>query len=554
MTALTANRQHRYWLDILLLTVVFGLLFFLCNASRPLFVPDEGRYAEIAREMMVKHDFITPYLNNIKYFEKPILFYWLEVGAAKLGGMNLFSLRSVNALLALLLCLGTYITGRKLFDRNTGLLSAFALGTSTLYFLMAHMITLDMAVTVFVNLSLFAFLLGVNETASHRKWYFYSAYTCAALAVLTKGLIGIVFPAMIIGAWIITFNQWRILTKMYLPSGILLFLTIAAPWHLLVGHRNPEFVYFYFIEQQFLRYTNVDIGHYQPFWFFIPNILLGFIPWIVVLPAALLHACRNTWSKQRLNEGFLLLTALLIFVFFSFSKSKLIPYILPVFPALAIMTGHYLAWCLSEKRVNEIASYMGGIALIAAFLFFGFRYFTHHTLLPDNVKATIYLTTSALILLTGSLLALVITFRNIFSAYLTLVTASMGFLLFLLAAVPSIDTRTILPLANLLKPRLHTADHVVTYNLYYQDLPFYLDRTVSILNWQNELSFGMQHGETKSWMLDDKAFWALWNSDQQVYVFMNRPAYQRLKLSQPRLKFSLIGETITNILISNKAK
>src|SRR5579862_5436728 len=110
-----------WWFDLAFLTFFIGVLFFFLLGERPLFVPDEGRYAEIAREMAASGDYVTPYLNHIKYFEKPILFYWLGVGAIKLGGLHIWSIRSINALLGLLGCLLTYFTARKLYDRRTGL-------------------------------------------------------------------------------------------------------------------------------------------------------------------------------------------------------------------------------------------------------------------------------------------------------------------------------------------------------------------------------------------------------------------------------------------------
>ena len=153
-----------------------------------------------------------------------------------------------------------------------------------------------------------------------RRHYFWLAAAAAALAVLTKGLIGIVFPVLIIGCWLTLVGQWHRLKQFYIPSSILVFLLIAAPWHILVAQRNPEFSYFYFIEQHFLRYTLPDIGHYQPNWFFIPVLLAGFFPWIIFLPLAIVRNIPR-WKQRKAQaaEVFLLLWATLIFAFFSFS-------------------------------------------------------------------------------------------------------------------------------------------------------------------------------------------------------------------------------------------
>lgn len=450
--------------------------------QRPLFVPDEGRYAEIAREMSINNDFVTPYLNHIKYFEKPPLFYWLTTGTIKLFGVSIWSARCVNAILALLGCLMTYLTGRKLYGRTAGLMAAVVLGTSTLYFVMAHMVSLDLPVTVFLSGCFYAFIIAVQyPKGMMRRLFIWLAAVAAALAVLTKGLIGLVFPGMIILSWIALTKQWRLLLQIYLPSALLIFLLIAAPWHVLVTQRNPEFFYFYFIEQHFLRYTLPEVGHYQPVWFFIPVFIAAFFPWIVMLPTML-------WKlRPQRNELYFLLWAALVFVFFSFSKSKLIPYILPVIPPLALLTGRYIA--------NAYRS-----------------------------KATL----------------------------ITAAAATWLFLLALLSIAPSLDTRTILPLATLLKTKLTPNAEVITYNQYYQDLPFYLERRVTILNWKNELTYGMAHQDTHEWMINDKQFWQRWHSKQPVYVFISDDELEKLKRKHPHLKFHLLGQVKSNCLISNR--
>src|SRR5262249_22217637 len=154
---------------------------FILLGTRPLFIPDEGRYAEIAREMATSGDYITPYLNGIKYFEKPPLFYWLGAAAIKIGGLNLWFIRSINAFLGLLGCLFTYITARKIYDRLTGLLAALILGTSLLYFVMVHMVSMDLTVTIFLTISLYFYLLGSLAFERIRLFYFLGAAVAAAL-------------------------------------------------------------------------------------------------------------------------------------------------------------------------------------------------------------------------------------------------------------------------------------------------------------------------------------------------------------------------------------
>ncbi|HVE44254.1 MAG TPA: phospholipid carrier-dependent glycosyltransferase [Gammaproteobacteria bacterium] len=488
------NKQHTTTriADIALLGILFCVLFLTYLGVRPLFTPDEGRYAEIAREMVASGDYITPHLNHIKYFEKPVLFYWLEAAAIHLNGLSMTSLRAVNGLLALLGCLLTYFTASKLYNRTTGLYAAIILGTSLLYFVMAHMVSLDLPVTVFIMACLYTLLLATQTTSDQqRRYYCLSAAIAAALAVLTKGLIGIVFPLLIFGAWLTLLGQWRMIRHFSLLPAACLFFIIATPWHLLAQAHNPEFFYFYFIEQQFLRYTTAGIGHYQPNWFFIPYLILGFFPWIAFLAQAILDATPR-WKNRHTHqvELFFLLWAGIVFAFFSFSSSKLIPYILPLFPPLAILTARYLA------SPN------------------------YHGFMRDRIFVITCVFTSTLL---------------------------MG----LLIAAPSLDTRTIRPLAMTLKPLLQPEDDVITYHQYYQDLPFYLERRVSILDWQNELRFGMAHQDTEDWMIDDATFWNRWHSQKHVFMVISLSEYRVFLINHPQEKVFVLNKTKENALVSN---
>ncbi|MES2997980.1 MAG: phospholipid carrier-dependent glycosyltransferase [Pseudomonadota bacterium] len=536
--------------------------------SRPLSTPDEARYAEIPREMVVHHDFVTPHLNGVKYFEKPPLFYWIQAASIKLfdhavqqhhslkgkGYISEWVVRVPNALLALLGCLFLYSAGRLLFDRQTGLLSSVILATSFLYFTLARMVTLDMCLSVCLSGSLLAFLVAVNfPLGSKRRYLCCIAYIFSALAVLTKGLVGIVFPVMIVGIWILLTHQWRLLKQSYLPSGIVLFLLIILPWHILVQQRNPEFFQFYFIDQQFLRYSTLIAQRYQPDWFFIPILITGFLPWVVFLLQAISESFPRTQQqfKEKSTQVFLLLWVATVFIFFSLSHSKLIPYILPIFPAVALLTGNYLS-THSSQRSSGIK--WGTIALPCIWLVLGILGILWLLFDPsaDLPKPGIpYLIAGYCVFLLSSVLtAFYYVLGRVKIAFILLtVGCGISFIIFS-TGISRVDTRSIKPLVEILRPLLRPHDKIVSYDNYYQDLPFYLNHRVMTVNVAGELHFGMQHQDTTSWMLQAARFWSLWHSHQRVFMITDKALYQSLKAKQKTIYW--IAATPHDVLLSNQ--
>ena len=474
--------------DICFLTVILTLFFFLFLGERPLFVPDEGRYAEIAREMLTSHHFITPHLNGIKYFEKPVLFYWLTAFVMHIGGCNLLTARFVNALLGLLGCLFTYYAASRLYDRKVGLLAAFILSTNCLYFIMSHMVTLDLPVTFFISASLFSFMISVKN-ASTRHFYCWLAAIFAALAVLTKGLIGIVFPCLIIFVWLLCVRQWHLLKTLPLKSALITFLVIVVPWHLLISYQNPEFLYFYFVTQHIARYLSPEVGHYQPIWYFIPILAISFFPWSIFLPRTLINffISMKTTKDNRAFHLFLFIWIIAIFLFFSFSKSKLIPYILPIFPPLSILVA------------NEVINHMK---------FTDFKFYMF-------------------------------------------IGSTMVFLLVVLKLMPALDQRSIQPLAKIIQAQMTMNDEIVAYD-YYQDLPFYLNKKINVVNWHKELLFGIKHQANHAWMLDEKTFWEHFQSPKKLFIVSSCEHYEKLRQIHGHEPIFLIAKTARHCLFSNQ--
>ena len=318
----------------LLLVVAFSALFFFNIGERNISSPDEGRYIEIPREMVLSGDYVLPRLNGILYFEKPPLFYWLEASAIRVLGISEWTMRLWPALLGIFGALMTYGVTRRFYGRAAGLVAGGVLATSLMYYALARFVILDMAESVLMSAALFAFLLSAEEKDEKKAlWWARGGHAAAALAVLAKGLIGVLLPGLIGLVWIAAIGRWSFVRRALCPSGIAIFLVIALPWHILAAMRNHDFLWFYFVHEHFLRFTTTVHRRNEPMWYFIPVLLVGFLPWTGYLWHAIKDALPR-WSRrgERPVELFLILWVAIVFVFFSFSDSKLPPYILPIFP------------------------------------------------------------------------------------------------------------------------------------------------------------------------------------------------------------------------------
>lgn len=478
----------RSWFtDILLLTLITALIYGTFLGTRNLSAPDELRYSEIPREMIVNQDYLIPRLNGVKYFEKPPLVYWMQVASIKIFGLNEWALRLPNAFMALLGVLATYLFSRRLFDRKTGVLSALILSSMVLYFAMAHVITLDMTVSVFITLTLYLFFLATQSIHKNTKWYIWGGFVAMAGAVMTKGLIGIVFPAAILGLWIMFFNQWRHLKNIHLVSGLMLFILLVAPWHILVQLKAPEFFHFYFIEQQFLRYATNSAHRYHSPLFYIPVMLAGTLPWIFFLPQSLKFLKLARWKNrfQFETEFFFLGWSLFICLFFSVSNSKLIPYVLPALPPLAVLIARHIATFTSLRK-----------------------------------PIILYCLTNV-------------------------------FMIVALTQVDYFDNHTVKPLVLFVKQHLQTGDEVILYHGYHQDVAYYLERIITVDESFDELSFGAKHGKTQEWMINEAEFKNRWLSTKTVYLFITKGYYKKFVIIYPDNQGWIIAQDGDNLVVTN---
>lgn len=546
--------------QFLLLGMCVLMLFTAFLGLRPLGVPSEARYAEIPREMVETGDWVTPRLNGVKYFEKPALYYWMQATALTVFGNNEFGVRISSVLLGVIGCLATYLAGCTLYGRNTAILGALMLAVSPVYFAISRIALTDMAVSTFLVTCLFFFIAAVDlPEGRKRRLLFYGSYVSAAFAVLSKGLIGLVVPGAIVFFWLVFTRRWSLLKTFYIPSGLLIFFAIATPWHVMAGQRTPEFWWFYFVHEHFLRYTTMTSRRWEPTWFFIPIILLGFVYWLPFMVASLKQVAVRTYKDARLNprDLFMWIAIAFPFVFFSASKSKLAPYILPVFPFIALIAANWMIEVYENQRDRFFKYVRWGIgisALLAVALWVATvapRFI--HAFDTDDVRALAHILPYGGGFFAALLVVQLVAYsrRNSVATLALMMLASASFCLWGDYIAANAQFKSVKSLAATLRPMLKEDDVVACYWQYNQDLPFYLERTVSPVAWEGELEFGKSlEPRTKEWMLTEQAFEDLWYSDRQVYTFVRwrmLPKFDR----DVGTDYRIVAKTSEQYLLSN---
>jgi len=535
-----------------LLLFLFCVVWFCNLGYRSLVRPDEGRYAEIAREMAVSGDWVTPRLNAIKYFEKPPLQYWATAAAYKAFGEREWTARLWTALTGFFGVLMVGFAGARLFDRRTGLYSALVLVSCILYAAIGHINTLDMGVTFCMTLGLLGFLLSQHSgqrTRESRLWM-WLAWAAMGLAFLSKGLIGLVLPGTAMAAYALIQRDLSFLKRLEPVAGIAIMLAIALPWVVAVSMANPEFPHFFFIHEHFERFLTQGHRRTAPWWYFIPILIAGMLPWAPMLGQALIGAWKRDSTQAPFKvRRFLLIYAGVIFLFFSTSQSKLPSYILPVFPAIALLVGEWLSHVRGRKLawlILPVATFAIAGAIAAPFA---------ARLGSDKVPAELYaefskwLLAGALTLLAASCLAMAFAWRERIEA--AVISLSAGGLLFIQigmtgheALSPSFSTAH---LAGMIRPLLGPDTPFYSVRTYEQTLPFYIKRTVTLVDYRDELDFGLKQ-EPQLEIPTVEEFEARWRNDHAPLAIMGPDVYR--ELSGRGLPMRLLSEDARRVIVS----
>lgn len=306
--------------------------------SRPLALPDEGRYVGVAWEMLRSGQWLTPTLNGLPYFHKPPLFYWITAASMSVFGINEWAARAAPMLGAFAGVASMYLFVRRWGDRPTAALVLVALLAQPLFFLSGQFANLDMLVAGLITPTV---LLLADAALRHEKGMpnrasLRGAHVFAALAVLAKGLIGVVIPALVLVAMLVVWRRFRLLPGLLSVSGSIFFALITLPWFWAMHSRYPAFLDYFFVEQHFRRFASGGFNNVEPFWFFPALLMVLCIPWLPWAGRAWLRRTVAPMDGAAVRT-LMAVWVVVVVVFFSFPASKLIGYVLPAVPPLAYL-------------------------------------------------------------------------------------------------------------------------------------------------------------------------------------------------------------------------
>lgn len=538
--------------SFLLLVVALGLLYFSALGAVPLLEPDEGRYAEIPREMLASGDFITPRLNGVAYLEKPPLYYWGSALSMAIFGENEFGARAFTAAASVGGILLVYWMGSALAGAWTGLCSALVLSTSFYYYVIGRLNTPDMTLSAAFVLATFPAYLHLSGRRESRG-YLLLSYLGAALAFLTKGLVGVVLPAGVVAAWALLSGRGRALGRAVSATGIALFLAVSVPWVVLVQARNPDFLWFFFVREHILRYTTTIHHRVEPFWFFIPIVAAAFLPWVAFLRRAVLAARAQAADfLEREDLLFLLAWAGVVFVFFSVSRSKLATYAAPLIPPLAVLFGRALALWTEREDGAVRCRFPLALAAAMAFAILWAPTFSRGPEIPRAEWIAVAAAPAVLILAWG----VVPLFVRRLGAQRVVLLSFLLLALFLTslnrpAAVLLQHHKSVKAMAQVLSASLRPGDVVAQFGVYRQGIPFYARcRTVQVED-MNELEFGAERASDRAaWFIGREEFLRLWASGRRVYCVLGRDMMPFVQRDLPGHR--LLYRSRAGILVVNR--
>ena len=508
-----------------------------------MFEPDEGRYAEIPREMLASGEFITPHLNGVLYFEKPPLLYWCVAASMALLGETEWAVRLPGMLATVGMVLMTAAFAGRRWGTRTGLLAGLVTGSSVLVFALARITITDPILSAVLTGAVFAFAAFQEaERQGNRRRArraLYVLHVACAAAVLAKGLVGVLLPGAAILVFLALSGRWRLLPKLFAPGPLLLFLLISVPWHVEVARRNPDFVDFYFGNQQFRRFfTKIHRRQGSPF-YFVGVLLAGFLPW-----TGFFGRFRETFParlsafRERSTESFLWIWAILVFLFFTASQSKLIPYVEPIWASLGVLLAVGIEKARqrgTDFKAERLLTALLLAALVAAGVYFGLG--KGHLAAWGEERLGMAVLSLPLVAVAACLaprrlarLSRWPAMASRFDPVPGIAGPWLAFLFGLLLILPSAARAiTPWPIISTLLRELKPDDLLIQRGHYLQATPFYTKRFVLVtgLGW-HELNFGSTRPGSEGRFPSQEEFLRMWDGPKRVFLIIHEDDLQMM--------------------------
>lgn len=466
---------------------LISVWLFVCATVRFLSIPDEGRYADISRHMFESGDWLVPRLDGLPFIHKPPMLHWLSSIAMHIFGVHVWVVRLVPVLAASLLLIGTYLFVRKYLSQKIAELSILMMATNLLFFGSSQYVNHDLLLATGITLSVFCL---VDFSLCNRKAMLFLGYFFAASAFLTKGLIGILIPGMILLPWLLYTRQYKRIPAFFNPFALLFLAALTLPWLYQMQQIYPDFLHYFFIDQQFNRFHSNQFNNKQSWFFYLVILLVSLLPWLLTLRWT---GLRTMLHQQRLNPvGQLLIWWLVsVVIFFSIPPSKLAGYILPALTPLIILCSvAFEKSTLNTQQLTRMQKY----APAAFFGLLGFVLAATLYFIPLDFNLSSVqkwqITLMAALLVYSPLLFLQLLHRHKLE-YAHYVAAC----LIVLCSVVPFATR-IFDIKNNhdqinFTAYIHPNTKVVFYDRYYYDLPFLLDLkkpVYVVTDWQSNVS------------------------------------------------------------------
>ncbi|AXA33795.1 ArnT family glycosyltransferase [Francisella adeliensis] len=557
--------------DILIIIGVMIVAF--CMYGVPSFYsPDETRYSEVAREMIVNHNFIVPHINGVIFFHKPPIIYWLTCAFMSVFGENTWGARLVNpVLLTICLVFAYYVISKILKSRALGLYSIAVASSSVMLLFIGRYLNMDLAIAVFLNMTILSYWMSLKYDDNYLKSTFWLllAFIFSGLAVMTKGLIGIVFPMAIVGLYSLLMGQYKRLFDIRLYIGLIIVAVISLPWIYAVEEYHPHFAYYYIVVQQILRFSvdeqNRDVAKY----IYLFAAVAAIFPWTFFLPQVFKNFFSKEAFKDRKNnqdKWFLFVWFIFIFIFFGLSKSFLFGYLAPMILPLAIL----IAFELEKLSVKQTFSKWDKASFILPIFIFSLLPIVTIVVLciptfwSNIFKFIIYLVPVALV-------SIVIVYKSIYALKAQNIKQLVGCFCVMLFVIANFgyasgeyfdfkDTKPII--SDISKIRVkYPSLKLYTSDRFYQ-VAFYTKEIPTMINDEGELDDvkNFKNSEANEYLTNYPKFIKQWNraTKLELLVVINKPDFDSPKSLKDykhdidKDKFYIIDSTKYASLVANK--